>query len=129
MYKANFSNTEKRFITRAAELEIDYLKLIYESKESQRRIKSQLSDSIKDKGLEISCQIVDLVEDFTKLKEDPNILYTLPEEHLEIICLILVEHFEEEWESETEDDVEFAALCYKILNFTELRNQNNSNLN
>lgn len=133
MYTANFSKTEKRIISQAAEIEISYLMDMAEQKgimkESFYNVVNMLKyHNIENAKTEVSLQIFEVIQDFEKLKDNPEILFSMPIEHIDLITLILAEHFEDEW-AEHEDDVEFAALCYKIIHITELIDNNNQNLN
>ena len=137
MIKANFTQKEKAIISRAANIELQYLTHIAGNRDEITQIGNIIQNTekvklvIPDEKLEIAITISNLIELFEGLEKNPDTLFNLKVEHIDILALILAEHFEDIWDNEDEDDdyIEFAALCHKILKIGDLLNQNPINLN
>jgi hypothetical protein len=135
MFKGNFTEKEKGYIRRASEIEIEYLLEIAQSKTSFNNIREMLKHPEKHEGQikhinqTISLEVLDFIQEFEKVKEEPNYLFSLDIVKLDIIVLILTEYFEDEWANEDDDAIEFMVLCEKILSFTDFLETNNTSLN
>jgi hypothetical protein len=136
MIKANFTQNEKRILSRAAEIEIQYLLHIAQSKPEIHSIKElmkhpeTMQPQIPDENLEIDITLVDMIKSFTDFKDNPESIYNLPVKQIDLISLILIEHFEDQWKTDDDmDEIEWAALCYKIVSITDLLENNPINPN
>ena len=137
MIKANFTQKEKAIISKAANIELQYLTHIAGNRDEITQIGNIIQNTekvklvIPDEKLEIAITISNLIELFEGLEKDPNALFNLQVQHIDILALILAEHFEDIWDNEDEDDdyIEFAALCHKILKIGDLLNENPINPN
>ena len=133
MYNVTLSEYEKTTLSRAAEIEILYLMDIAQSKKAIERVSDILRHPeskippTKFLDTEVSLTVQELLEVFEKVQNDPQHLFSIDVRLIDLITIILCEHFEDEWVNEHDDNVEFEALCYKVINLTDLIE--NSNLN
>lgn len=133
MYNVTLSEYEKTTLSRAAEIEILYLMDIAQSKKAIERVSDILRHPeskippTKFLDTEVSLTVQELLEVFEKVQNDPQHLFNIDVRLIDLITIILCEHFEDEWVNEHDDNVEFEALCYKVINLTDLIE--NSNLN
>jgi hypothetical protein len=135
MYNVNLSSYEQKTISRAAEIEILYLMDMAQNKKAINRVSDILRHPeskippTKFLDTEVSLTVQELLEVFEKVQNDPQHLFSIDVRLIDLITIILCEHFEDEWANEHDDNVEFEALCYKVIHLTELIEINQSNLN
>jgi hypothetical protein len=133
MIKGNFTQKEKEFISKAANIELQYLQFMAGDRDEIHQISELLKNPkttkelFPDTKLEIAVTITDMIQLFERLEKEPEILFSLALEQIDIIALILAEHFEDIWGEE--DDIEFAALCHKVIRITEMLENNPINPN